>query len=301
MKIGYCVITHINSPILRFTVEALHRTDPVFVHVDRKSDFTDYLEYEGKVHFAETRLDVGWGNFAQIECTLALFQAAVESGCDYACLISGDDLPLKSGEAIRAQFAEKAGSEFIGVMEDSPRIQALLRKRVRYRHLGFHYQKRPPRILEGLYEKTKWLLTNPLFDRLPPLYKGSQWLCLSRSFLDYVFDYLDRHPWYMEAFAHSLLADEMFFQTLVMNSPFRDRVYKLGEYSEDCHMGLRYIDWTVEPGPKILDHSDVDRIKRPRYGDCIFGRKFHPDTDLEEFNRHFEVLDGFDSWSSPVG
>lgn len=71
-------------------------------------------------------------------------------------------------------------------------------------------------------------------------------------------------------------SDEVYFQTIIMNSPFSDSV---------VFDNLRYIDWfNPEFGPKTLNLSDWNRIIT---SESLFARKIHPQkskTLIEELN-----------------
>lgn len=67
---------------------------------------------------------------------------------------------------------------------------------------------------------------------------------------------------------HCSTPDESFFQTLVMNSPYKDK-------REDY---LHYVDWSEEKtSPKILTIEDIEELK---HSDKLMARKF--DIALDE-------------------
>lgn len=79
----------------------------------------------------------------------------------------------------------------------------------------------------------------------------------------------------------------MFFQTIIFNSKFREKVYMIDEASNSNIMSLRYIDWNSGPEfPKLLDSDDFIKIKNT---DCILARKFNPKIDLSEYEKVFEI------------
>jgi hypothetical protein len=53
---------------------------------------------------------------------------------------------------------------------------------------------------------------------------GSNWWCLTRSAVEYVHQFLLTHPQVSNYFRSSFLPDEMFFQTILSNSPFASRI-----------------------------------------------------------------------------
>lgn len=116
-------------------------------------------------------------------------------------------------------------------------------------------------------------MTFPLFKRQSPnnlkYYFGSSWWCLNRLVVEYIIDYLNENPNYEYFFKHSLCPDECFFQTLVMNSPFRKNVKP----------NLHYIKWVEgKNSPEILkEHDFKDIISSSK----LIARKFDIDIDKE--------------------
>ena len=93
---------------------------------------------------------------------------------------------------------------------------------------------------------------NPFFDRLPPLEKGSQWIAITDRMRDFIFDYLAAHPDFIPAFRYSHAADELFFHTLLGDSPFA---------GHNANYSLVHADWS-HPGahPKTLSTSDLYQL-----------------------------------------
>lgn len=80
----------------------------------------------------------------------------------------------------------------------------------------------------------------------------------------------------MKAFEYSLCGDELFFQSIIMDSQFKNNIYK---------SNLRYIDWTTGPDfPRVLCEKDYNKILE---SDCLFGRKFSDELDLIKFKQTF--------------
>ncbi len=124
---------------------------------------------------------------------------------------------------------------------------------------------------------------NPYFNRIPPLQKGSQWIAITHRLRDYFFDYLQTNPDYLQAFKYSHGADEIFFQTLLCNSPFADR---------NADYSLVYTDWSC-PGahPKTFTTDDLyplsefdsqNRRENPQSA-TLFARKFDDALDIARY------------------
>jgi hypothetical protein len=69
------------------------------------------------------------------------------------------------------------------------------------------------------------------------------------------------------------IPDEMFFQTLIMNSPFKEQT---------VNNNLRYIDWVNGPeAPRVLTSADLTSMVG---SDRLWARKFSEEKDLFVLN-----------------
>ena len=288
MNLAYCIICHRNTNILRTTIQTLASGNDIYLHVDKKANIDDFSEYKNDVSYIKDRIDVRWGGYSQIESMLVLLDEARTKDYDYICLLSGDDLPLKSSEKIKEFFAINKGKEFIGIQKNFDKDQ--LENRLKYEHSNLSL-KRDKNILEksviSVQEKLNLTKINKYYKLLPSLSKGANWFCLSRELTNYIFEYLEENRWYKSAFKKSCCGDETFFQTIVMNSNYKDRIYNYDIECDDNRMALRYIDWVSGPEyPKILNEDDLKNIKK---SDCLFGRKFKETLDIAKYKRKLNI------------
>ena len=77
----------------------------------------------------------------------------------------------------------------------------------------------------------------------------------------------------MRFFERVLIPDELFFQTLIMNSPLRETV---------VNDNLRFLDWSREPAPAVLGVHDLDRMIE---SGKLFARKFDVTVDADVLDR----------------
>ena len=172
MNIGYCIICHRNTNILRTTIEILSKgNNNIYLHVDKKADIDDFYEYIDKVNFSEERIDVSWGRYSQIECMLILLKVAAKDNCDYICLLSGDCLPLKNSEEIKEFFTENKGKEFIGIQKKCNKEE--LENNIKYEHNALYLKKNRnalEAIISKIQSKVKPLKISEVYKLLPKLY-----------------------------------------------------------------------------------------------------------------------------------
>jgi hypothetical protein len=112
--------------------------------------------------------------------------------------------------------------------------------------------------------------------RLRPYGGGAYW-CLSRACIEYVAAFVERRPDVISFFRNVDIPDEIFFQTILLNSMLRDTI---------VNDNLRYIDWTRGRRPAILDIRDLEAL---RASPKLFARKFDVNQDemiLDLIDRH---------------
>lgn len=281
VKIAYCILCHKYNKILRTCVDLLKDNNEdveIYIHVDKKSNIKEFSNLKGKVNFIEERKEVYWGHISQVKATLALLRETQKKNYDYIFLISGDDLPLKSNREIKEFLAQNNGKEFITVQECEERIFNQRLRRISIlstiKRNKNYFEKIKAKIIRRMNKILR--NENKYLDKLPKIYFGSSWFTITSDFRDYIFEYLEKNKEYMKAFEYSKCGDELFFQSIIMDSQFKNNIYK---------SNLRYIDWTTGPDfPKILCEEDYNKILK---SDCLFGRKFSDVLDLIKFKQIF--------------
>jgi hypothetical protein len=255
-----------------------------FIHVDLNTSAAVYDEMvrglagQHNVRFLE-RHPCSWGDFGHVEATLKGLRQLVASGADYdyVLLLTGQDYPIKPDVLVEACFRERAGMSFMnhrtlpvaGLSEGG--YERLERWHVR---LGGK-----PRVLPPFNVGRRFWRRRIPYDLDP--YFGSGYWCLHRRGVEYVIDFLRRHPRYVRFFRHVRIPDEMFFQTILMNSPLRDTIV-----NDD----RRLIKW---PGPGILTTADWDAI---RFAPDLMARKFDETVDARILDDIDRVILGVAPW-----
>ena len=274
MKLAYIVSAYKLPNQLR---RLLHRLDSdrttIVVHVDRKTDdgiYKQMLEGAGglgSVHFLE-RHTCHWGGFGHVRATLKAIRHLMlyEPDFDYAVLLTGQDYPLHSRTHTERVLRDAAGRSF---MRFDPLPFAEWDPgggldRVEQWHLAW---------------RRRLHLRLPLRRRIPgglAAYGGSGYWCLARDAVEFVDRFVQHNEAYTRFFKHVYVPDELFFQTILMNSPLREAVV-----NDD----LRYVDWS-QPRPAILRLGDFEAMVA---SGKLFARKFDEtidDTVLDALDEH---------------
>ena len=100
MKIAYLIVAHNHFDILEKTICFLDSNNAdFFIHLDRKSKGIDSerlktLPNLSRVHVIPS-INIQWGGYSQVECTLSLLKEAFQNKYDFYYLLSGVDFPIK--------------------------------------------------------------------------------------------------------------------------------------------------------------------------------------------------------------
>ena len=81
-------------------------------------------------------------------------------------------------------------------------------------------------------------------DFIEDFYYGSAWFSITGDCMKFILSYIENNKKYIEFFKNSIYPDEMFFQTIIMNSKYSKSI---------VNNNLRYIDWSEKKAsPKTL-------------------------------------------------
>lgn len=260
----------------------------IFLHMDAKC-----LEYEPETFarrlehasfYSIPRRRVTWGGYSQILSELDLLEAAANQGRHaFYHLLSGQDLPIKSQNAIHEFFDAHQGTEFLRYdsqpFHNMERVYGhwLWNKSGATRYHDLLYR------LDMTIAKAAQRIAHKEYD--VTFQKGDNWFSISDEFARYV---LSKSSWIEGTFETSLCADEVFMQTLLWNSPFKENVYRqLGEGNEDAIQ--RLIDWK-RGVPYTFGIEDLEELERST---MLFARKFNCDKDSGVIDAVENMVKGF--------
>lgn len=272
---AYLIIAHNEWNLLNKLIKCIddERND-IFLHIDRKADFLiDNLHRPNKSNlFLINRMNIQWGGDSQVKCEVALLKVANKKGpYAYYHLISGVDLPVRSQNEIHNFFKKNEGNNYIKI-DPFATQSGYGKERVRYYYfLQNVIGKKQGHIIGGLWKLNNFLLyiqRKLNIDRLKSchkkIYKGTNWFSITEEMVEMI---LGQENFIKKYCYKSLCADEIFVQTLAMNSKLKDTV---------VDNDLRCIDWK-RGNPYIWRVEDVDYLLIQESG--LFARKFSDSVD----------------------
>jgi len=268
MKLFYLILAHTNLPQVNRMINALqHEQAEFFIHFDVRVPLDEIRKcpfYNAPgVTILRNRHKINWGGYNMVRATLGLIRAACKKKeAGYLILLSGQDFPLKSTAFIYDFLKKDYGREYLEYFSLPSDNWALNNGLDRIQYLWFVDTIHIDDCFK-LYEMQKYNeMSRKYFHELPP-YGGSQWWCITTECADYLLRFLRNNPVYEEYFQYCFIPDETFFNTIIMNSPFKERT---------VNNNLKYIVW---PGggahPLTFTLNEWDMLMQC---DRLWARKF---------------------------
>jgi hypothetical protein len=301
MRIAYIISAYKCPDLLTRLVYRLHTpTSIILIHVDKRTHKKQFREMiAGVSHLSNVvflkRHNCHWGDFGHVRATLKgfayLFQG--NTGFDYVFLITGQDYPIKPINYIESFLKAENGKEFIsyysfpnkawGENGGMQRIEQwhfrfLEDWPIRFLHAFVHLpstREFKSKVKSVIYSSVNNMFTKrTLPGNLKP-FGGPGYWCLTRACAEFIHDYVERNPWFVNFFRYADIPDEIFFHTVILNSPFASNVV-----NDD----LRCIDISEGRGPRVWQKNDLEILAQSK---GLIARKF--DTAVD-----FEILDLID-------
>ncbi|WP_418124467.1 beta-1,6-N-acetylglucosaminyltransferase [Chryseobacterium sp. PTM-20240506] len=215
IRIAYFIMVHHKPEIFKAMFEKIYTRDQFYlVHIDRKAkeEFTEeiqqYLVHFPNVYILES-INIVAGGFSMIQAELNAMEYLlnVNAEWDYFVNLSGEDYPLKSQNIIRQFLTVNNGRNYLFYYDQKFYRPATLQR------IQNHFTELTHKISSMIYKRA-------FMDGVTP-YIGGKWFMFTRetcSFLTNNKRVMDFEDYYL----HTLLPAESFFQTVLMNTVFKD-------------------------------------------------------------------------------
>ena len=246
----------------------------IYVHIDNKCVITaeQKEKLKGACSFYSNKYNVKWGSYSIVRATVMLMKEALkneENQCFH--LISGQDWPLRSPQEIYS-FYENSSSIYMNYFKSVDTVKSG-EKLIWWTRFYFNYDnvnrisffgKVYHRLLIGGQRLLNINKLKKFGIKDSYIYSGEEWIDIPRDALEYALSEYEGNKELQKIFESSFCSDEMWIQTILCNSKFKQRVEK------NTH---RYINWKRKNGsyPAILDEEDYKEIMEKQY---FWGRKF---------------------------
>ncbi|WP_234736905.1 beta-1,6-N-acetylglucosaminyltransferase [Tellurirhabdus bombi] len=280
-RLVYLLLVHTLPQQCRRLIERLQSSASTFwVHVDAKSDQSVFCrELQGlPVRFVQKRYHAQWGRYTFVEAKLAGIQEIIDSQqlFDQLIILSGQDYPLVSSEAISTHFSAYPNCSFVHHVPIT-QLEANMHDRVS----KYHFYLPLNRAIIYPYDNGGWLKKRinaaiRLSGQFPlprpallgyPFYFGSNWVRLSWKATNYLLKKVASFPEIATFFRRTLVSDEFFFQTLLLNASEEERGIIINSNCTFTH-------WNRPPEAYQTPLSMND-LESSLTSQCLFARKFN--------------------------
>ncbi|MHB8379030.1 MAG: beta-1,6-N-acetylglucosaminyltransferase [Acidimicrobiales bacterium] len=248
---SFLILAHEDAQMLHRLVRRIAPLGPVYVHVDAKTDVSEWQLENLPGVFLSNRVPVYWGDWSMVEAITLLLERSLADGSNGRfTLISGSNYPIISNEeiSIRARnLGILIGSRSAPNMPDGSRPESDYLRR-------FYRTKNP----NGSWSRLKNGFMNRLVYYGRPLdwrsvapatgmRAGEQYWSIDRAFAEYCVAQIRSSPPLIDYFKKIVCSDEKVFATLY------------GEYAREISLeGTTYSKWAGGANPVTLSRDDIE-------------------------------------------
>jgi len=279
MRFACLIVTYTSAKQTLRLIRKLDNGDfDFYIHLDKKVDIETHRDMFDmpNVFFIKNRLNVKWAGFTVVEASFNGLKEIRESGREYASisLMSGQDYPIKPAKYISEFLAAHAGKQLIKHWDFETEWDEAYARIFKYHFTDNIFKGRYTiqRLINSLARRRK-APTNMRFYGT-----NSTFWTISPECAYYVMAHIENDRKLKRFLKYTWGSDEFIFQTVIMNSPYKDDV---------INNNYRYVDWSGGGAhPKMLLTEDYEKIIAT---DNIFGRKFNMDIDeniLDMLDKH---------------
>lgn len=264
-KIAYCMMVHKNPGQVARCLKMMYTKEDLFYYQIFQTKNTPSIDIWKETLSIENKDNVflfsnykgSYATFRFVKAILEAMKFFQEHDYDYFINLSGQCYPIQP----IPQIKQELGATNVAYLNYEPLPSenlwngGLNRVQNYWFHVG-KYRFHLPKIQKHLPYHLK-------------PYWGWNWFCLQKKFVDYILQYITGHPKLMPYFSYSLCPDELFFQTILMNSPLKSQV---------INENKRYVEWKNKDDahPAIFTSEDFPKI---RDSSMWFARKFDMTVD----------------------
>ncbi|MGE0088162.1 MAG: beta-1,6-N-acetylglucosaminyltransferase [Bacteroidales bacterium] len=289
MKKAYLLLVHKNPTQINSLInQILIDNDAfVFVHVNKLNEnIKSSIILHQRVIILRNNIDVHWGNESILDALIILLRTAFDYDVnfEYYSIRTGQDLQVKN--KIDQFLIQNKGQIFLNPIH-------IKENNIFYGHFSINWPKQTKRLYDSklnifrIYRKALLILnfikSNILYTKnhLPnnmKLYWGRFWGFYPKDVVEYILDFIESNDVVFQRFRTSLVPEEMFFHTIIMNSDFRKRVV----FNDLCALvGHR------NNHPTVVTINDVNEINKK---ECFFARKFDNQVDNEVILYYLDII-----------
>ena len=300
MKIAFIMLCHKNSEQINRFIEKLEKFDcEIFIHCDMKNiEIREKIVHASNIHILSEQdsFDIKWGGTEMVSATLSLLRNVVDFSestkvkFDYVWLLSGQDYIIQTPQNIITEMAKNKKINYLNITPNNSKKYLSYLKRCDIKYFNPNWITKNNflvKVIKNIY----MIITGgrhhtfKIFKRRKPFegefYFGSQWWTLTWECINYILNYCNENKNYIKFFNNTIVPDECFFQTIVMNSPFKNTVKD----------NLTFVNWGKNNrSPELITKSQLSEILKNN-NKYYFARKFDISIDKSVIDKIDEELE----------
>lgn len=301
-KYGFLILAHNDVAHCRRLINSLGqvREFMFLVHIDAKANIEEFaLSLRGlkNVYLLLDRVNVMWGGFSQVEAMLKLLTVGLAfPATQRFTYLSGADYPLRAASELLTHFEKNSDTSYVPCVHVDKSSQKydrfvnvningeveFLNMRGRQSEMEIQLRKA---FISNCYKEFKRNSQSIMSQFIPykEMYSGSQWVSLTRVHSEYLMQEISGLPNIGIFFRYTVVPDESFIHTILMNSPYAAH----NILRENMHEIL----WKESPtdkGAVVVTYTEqhLDFLKSSRKW---FARKFSTQVSADLLERLDEV------------
>lgn len=264
INIAYFILVHRFPEQFKRLFKAIYHPENYYlIHLDKKTgveiceNIQDFLTDFQNTYILESE-NVVWGGYSMVQAELSgiKYLLDISAEWDFFINLSGQDYPLKSQKIIRDFLTKNKGNNFIKIANQASERPETMNRIENYfveTNTGF----------SGVPYKRAFLK-----DVIS--YIGGQWMILTRQCCEFICNSGEAKK-FEDFYLNTLIADESFFQTVLMNTSFDGKII-----NDDKRAIIWIPDGDIKLRPKTFTKDDIDFLLS---GDNLFARKFDDNMD----------------------
>lgn len=264
VSIAYLILVHRLPNQFKKLFKAIYDSSNFYlIHIDKKAsqqigeEVRNFLKDYLNVHILDSE-NVIWGGYSMVQAELDGMKYLLEMNkkWDYFINLSGQDFPLKSQEIIKNFLSKNNGKNYIKIADQEKSRPETMNRIENY------FEELEDKISDKTHKR------DFMKDVIP--YIGGQWMILTRNCCEFITNNVEVKK-FEDYYFNTLIADESFFQTVLMNTSFT------GTLINDDKRAIIWIpDGDIKLRPKTFTQTDLGFLLE---GNHLFARKFDNNVD----------------------
>ncbi|MDD2870867.1 MAG: beta-1,6-N-acetylglucosaminyltransferase [Candidatus Gracilibacteria bacterium] len=278
INIAYLILVHRLPKQFKRMFKSLYVPNNYYlIHIDKKADQKIHSEIKEFIKdFQNTYIleseSIVWGGYSMVQVELNGIKKLLEISAkwDFFINLSGQDFPMKSQKEITNYLSKNINNSYLKIAEQ------LLERPETMNRIENYFIDNGDNVSQIISKKRDYM------ENVIP-YIGGQWMILTRKCCEFIINNIETKK-FEKFYTNTLIADESFFQTLLMNSSFSGKII-----NDDKRSIIWVAEGDIKLRPKTFNNTDIDFLS---INGNLFARKFDDNIDSDIIN---QIMVNFDS------